>query len=273
MSVISEFEDYLFSKNYSKRTVESYTACLKKYLAHFKDHPKNISTKQIYSFLAGIEQVNTKKQYVGMLRQLYSGVCPQKNKVGKIIYPKKEKHLPIILTPEEIRSAIKTIDNVKHRAIIQLSWVCALRISEILNLKVKHISRDNQIFIQNSKGAKDRVIPVPEDTLNLIRLYYKRFLHGKVVSPDDYLFSGSSKPYSATSIRNILDRAIKKAGIIKSVKFHSLRHSRASYWIQMGLSTKEVAELLGHNSVKTTEIYTHVSNHQLKSKLLALEEY
>lgn len=262
--VLQDFRDYCKCKNYRERTIYSYEACLKKYLLHFKKSPKDISTKEIYSFLSMVPNVNTKKQYVGALRILYSHVRPQKNKVGKIQYPKKERHIPVILTPDEVKQCLSSINNLKHRAIIEISWVCALRISEVINLKVRHISRDNEIFIENSKGAKDRIVPLPEDTLSLLRIYYQRYFN--VVSKEDYLFSGVNGKYSATSIRNIFNRSTVR--INKKVKFHSLRHSRASYWIDKGLSTKEVSKLLGHDSVKTTEIYTHVSIGNLKSKML-----
>lgn len=270
MKIISEFQDYLSSKNYARRTIDSYTCCLKRFLAHFKDHPKNISTKQIYSYLAQFDQVNTKKQYVGMLRILYSHICPMKQKVGKIQYPKKENHIPVILTPEQINLVMSMITNPKHKCIIELTWVCALRISEVQHLQIRHISRNNEIFIENSKGAKDRIVPLPESTLETLREYFKVYFKNRVINGSEYLFEGQGNLYSQTSMRKIFERAIKNARIYKKVKFHSLRHSRATFWHDQGLSLNNIARLLGHSNIKTTETYLHTSNETLKNRVLEL---
>lgn len=262
--VLQDFRTFCACKNYRPRTIDSYESCLKKFLLYFKRSPKDITLNEVYSFLSNIPEVNTKKQYVGALRILYSHVRPQKNKLKKIQYPKKEKHIPVALTPTEVDRCLSSIKNLKHRAMIELAWVCALRISEVINLKVRHISRENVIFIEDSKGAKDRIIPIPEETLQLLREYYRSYF--KLVSKDDYLFPGQNGLYSPTSIRNVFNRST--TGINKKVKFHSLRHSRATHWMNKGLSMHEVAKLLGHSSIKTTEIYLHTSIDNLKSRVL-----
>ncbi len=268
--IVSEFRDYLSARNYAEKTIASYTSCLVKFLDHFKEHPKNISKSQIYTFLAQFEKVNTKKQYVGAIRILYQHIYPQKNKVDKIKYPKSENHLPIILTPEEISRCLDTITNLKHRCIIEITWVCALRISEVQKLQIRHISRNNEIFIDNAKGAKDRPVPIPETTLELLREYFKKYLKGRIINGSEHLFEGQNSLYSQTSMRKIFDRAIKQARILKKVKFHSLRHSRATYWHDQGLSLRDIADLLGHTSTRTTEIYLHTSQETLKNKVLEI---
>ncbi len=208
--------------------------------------------------------------------QLFYAVCfNQKDKLMKMPTPKKERVLPQVLSIQECSDIFAAIDNLKHKAFIQLAYACALRISELEGIKIKHIDgKAKTLFIEQSKGAKDRVVPIPEETLVLLRQYFKLYI-GNNYSGESYLFTGQSKThtsYSQASIRAVLKRAAIKAMILKKIKFHTLRHSRATHWYNAGLQIRDIALLLGHSNLSTTEIYIHTGLEDLQAKLSSVNE-
>ena len=151
---------------------------------------------------------------------------------------------------------------------ISLIYAAGLRRSEILNLKIIDIdSKRMQITIKNAKGRKDRILPLSETALQLLRLYYKEF------KPKIYLFEGwKNNPYSERSLALVLKRACNLAGITKPVNLHMLRHSYATHSLESGTELRFIQELLGHKSSKTTEIYTHVSQKSLNKVISPLDK-
>lgn len=167
---------------------------------------------------------------------------------------------------KEVSRLFDVVENDKHKAILQTIYACGLRISELLHLEIAHICGDRKTFhLKGSKGKKDRIVPVPEELLVHLRIYYKKNL------PHKYLFEGhgstalNPKPYTAASVRKLLHRAAKKAHIKKTVTPHTLRHSYATHLYENGINLRSIQVLLGHNSSKTTEIYTHVTNMHIKN--------
>lgn len=136
-----------------------------------------------------------------------------------------------------------------------------LRRSELLNLKLSDIdSKRNVVIIKQSKGKKDRITPLSPKILELLRSYYKEYV------PKNYLFEGQEKntPYSARSLEEVLKKSVKLAKINKPITLHWLRHSYATHLLENGTDLRYIQELLGHNSSKTTEIYTHVSTNNIQ---------
>ena len=173
--------------------------------------------------------------------------------------PKKYNPLPKVLAIEEVADIINALDNIKHKGMISLIYSAGLRRSELLNMRISNIdSKRMEIFIAHSKNRKDRVVPLSETGLQLLREYYKSY------HPKDYLFEGQSgDQYSERSLALVLKKACEKAGIKKQVNLHMLRHSYATHLLETGTDLRYIQELLGHKSSKTTEIYTHVSQRSL----------
>jgi integrase/recombinase XerD len=169
--------------------------------------------------------------------------------------------LPSVLSKSEVHAIINSINNLKHKAIISTIYSCGLRISEALNLTIRDIDSNRMIlYVRQSKGRKDRIIPLPQQLLELLRKYWL------VYRPKYYLFEGSpSGPYSQSSIGNILDKAVNSNKINKKVTVHTLRHSYATHLMDAGVNLRFIQTILGHSSIKTTEIYTHVSNLNLQN--------
>ncbi|MEK6882407.1 MAG: tyrosine-type recombinase/integrase, partial [Nanoarchaeota archaeon] len=200
-----------------------------------------------------------KEQALTVLKHLYRNIFKQPEKVNYIPIPKREEYLPDILTPQEVFLICNHPKNIKHKAILTLIYSCALRISESINIKFEHINTQNRsLKIKSGKGRKDRFVPLPQDTINLLKQYCTEW------NPQNrgvYLFSGQKlgKQYSVKSIQTKFNEAIINIGIKKDVTVHSLRHSRATHWLDNGVDIRKIQVALGHKRVTTTEIYTHVS--------------
>ncbi|MCY7352215.1 MAG: tyrosine-type recombinase/integrase [Cytophagaceae bacterium] len=191
-------------------------------------------------------------------------------KLAPVGGPAKERQLPVVLNSDEITRIFAQLKNLKHRTVLMLIYSAGLRISEAINLKIKDIdSKRMQIRIEQSKGKKDRYTLLSQKALLLLREYYQEY------KPVNYLFEGQDSPtYSAKSIQLILKRACEQAGIKKHVTVHTLRHSFATHLLENGTDLRYIQLLLGHESSKTTEIYTHLTTKgfdQIKSPLDSLD--
>lgn len=174
--------------------------------------------------------------------------------------PKKHLILPKIVSEEKILKTLLTTENLKHKTILMLAYSAGLRVSEVLNIKLSHINSERkQLLIEKSKGKKDRYVPIGNYLLELLKIYYKEF------KPQNYLFEGQfgNQKYSSRSAQIIFKEAMKKCGAPSTLSFHSLRHSYATHLLEAGTDIKYIQELLGHNDIKTTLRYTHVSQKEL----------
>ena len=153
-----------------------------------------------------------------------------------------------------ILSKLEQIDNIKHKAILTLTYSVGLRVSEITNLKIEDVDSKRMIIhIKNAKGRKDRIVPLSQKVLNLLRDYFKEF------KPKEYLFNGQTdNQYSIRSCQEIYKKYIDQSGHI-----HQLRHSCFTNLLENGTDLRIIQKIAGHSNVKTTEIYTHVSNQML----------
>jgi integrase/recombinase XerD len=182
--------------------------------------------------------------------------------IDSIHRPRKEHKLPNVLSKEEVKQILEAPRNLKHRAMLSLIYACGLRRGELLNLKPNHIdSKRKLLIIHQSKGKKDRVIPIGDRLIELLRDYYKAY------RPKKWLFEGQNpgSQYSPTSLQQVLKRALKHCNIHKPVTLHWLRHSYATHLLENGTDLRYIQEILGHKSSKTTEIYTHVSTKCLQN--------
>jgi len=181
--------------------------------------------------------------------------------VDLIHRPKKPKLLPNVLSKEEIKLILDAHSNIKHKAMLCLIYSCGLRRSELLTLTLGDIdSKRNLILIRQGKGRKDRIAPLSEKILPMLREYYE------IYKPKKWLFENikGDGPYDERSLSNILKQALVKAKISKPVSLHWLRHSYATHLLEAGTDLRYIQELLRHNSSKTTEIYTHVSTKSIQ---------
>jgi site-specific recombinase XerD len=184
---------------------------------------------------------------------------------GKEFYdlprPKKRFKLPSILSEEEIIALIQKTRNLKHRALLMTAYSSGLRVSELVSLKIKDVdSKRMLLHVREAKGGKDRMVPLSQKLLLTLREYVAEY------KPKEYLFEGEgNEPYSSRTAQEVLREAKKKAGIEKKGSIHMLRHSYATHLLEAGTDIRYIQAFLGHNSLKTTMLYTHVSSLKIES--------
>lgn len=270
-----EYINKLQVKRYSFNTARTYIHCFEQFLQYYKTQtPISLTEENIRSYLIHLVNKGFSSSYqnqaINAIKFYYEIVIGLPNRYYCVDRPTQEYILPDVLSKEEISSILRNVHNIKHKAALTTIYSCGLRISELLELKPSDILSDRGlVLIRGGKGKKDRTTVLSDKTLNLLREYFSKY------QPKTYLFEGKvGHKYSRTSVRNILNRATAKAGIIKKVKIHTLRHSFATHLLDDGVDLRYIQTLLGHSSPKTTEIYTHVSTKtfaSIKSPLDSLE--
>lgn len=253
-------------RNYSPRTIETYISSIVSLSKHYNKSPDKISLDQVKSYLHHsivIKGYSTAlvNQTISAVKILHKDILKKRWDSLSIIRPRKEKRLPVVLSPKEVKAIVNAPVNIKHRAILSLGYSAGLRISEVINLKVEHIdSQRMQIRVVGGKGRKDRNTLLSTSTLELLREYYKCY------HPKHWLFNGQGPAlcqYSTRSIGAFLKRTRIKAGINKPVTFHTLRHCFATHLLEQGTSLQIIKYLLGHAYISTTNTYLHVQQYSL----------
>lgn len=251
---------------YSDSTRQSYRHMFREFLKY--TYPKRmhqIGRQEVLRFQQYLNRerrvsASYQNQSINAIKFYLEHVLKQEAQYYDLERPQKAKKLPDILGTEEVMRILKNTPNLKHKAMLTTLYSAGLRMGELLNLKISDIdSQHMRIWVREGKGVKDRLTVLSEALLQLLRIYYKSY------QPKVYLFEGpGGTPYSASSVRKILNRACKGAGIRKHVKPHALRHSFATHLLEQGVNLRYIQTLLGHTSAKTTEIYTHVSSKKLE---------
>ncbi|MTI29738.1 integrase [Cytophagales bacterium RKSG123] len=250
--------------DYSEQTLRTYYGLMGNFINAFREKTMEeinaFSKEEINQYHcnlmqekhASLVQLN---QSVNAVKFYYEQVLGKEKQQYELIRPKKEKKLPQVLSIEETASLLKGVGNLKHQCILYLIYSAGLRISEVCKLKISDIQSDRQqLFIRGGKGKKDRQSLLSQKALALLRTYYKQY------HPKTYLFEGQfGGAYSVSSVQKIFHRAKALANIKKIVTVHSLRHSFATHLLEQGTDLRYIQALLGHNSSKTTEIYTHIT--------------
>jgi integrase/recombinase XerD len=198
----------------------------------------------------------TFKYYVSGLKFLYKTTLKREDVVANIKYPRRKKTLPVVLDLSEVEALFSVTDNIKHKALLMITYSAGLRVSETLHLKVTDIdSKRMMVRVEQGKRKKDRYSILSQRALECLRQYWREY------RPKEWLFEGQKEGTHIcyTSIRNIFFDAKKRAGITKPVTVHSLRHAFATHLLEAGTSLYHVQLLLGHRSPVTTTVYLHVS--------------
>jgi integrase/recombinase XerD len=264
---ITQFKNFLTYRRYSPNTIKTYTDALEVFFRfHQTKEPEKLSIEDIIEFnTAYILQKNLSASYqnqvINAIKLFYRNRFNRFMDLDNIQRPRREKRLPNVLSKAEVKAIIEAPVNLKHRAMLSLIYACGLRRSELLNLTLKDVLSDrNLLFIRQSKGKKDRVVPISDKIIDMLREYYKAY------KPKTWLFEGqfSNTKYSEMSLAKVLKQSVAKAKIHKNVSLHWLRHSYATHLLESGTDLRYIQELLGHSSSRTTEIYTHVSTRNLQ---------
>jgi len=249
--------------NYSERTVEGYSHYLVKFLEHVNKYPQHLTSNDFQEYLNNYKFTSTSQQnqIINSIKFYYEKVLNKKYDKIDFQRPRSEKKLPQVIDKDFLLDGIAKINNLKHKAIISLAFSVGLRVSEVINLKIEDIDSPRMIInIRQAKGNKDRVVPLSQNILDLLRLYFKAF------RPKVYLFNGqNSLQYSSESCNKIV-----KTYLGSEYYFHLLRHSCFTSLLESGTDLRIIQKIAGHAHSRTTEIYTHVSTQLLNKVTLPI---
>lgn len=260
MTILKTLTQKLRNKRYSESTIKTYISYVRKFLNDENVYdPYQVRLSQIKNYLENrtYTSISQQNQIIGALKAFAKYILGKSDlSLSKIERPRKERKLPKVIDGEVLKEKIMAIENLKHRAILATGFSCGLRVSEVINLKLKDIDRHRMIIhIRNAKGRKDRFVKLTDTLLELLEDYYRKF------KPVEYVFNGQfDLKYSATSCNKLMKKYIGD-----DTHFHLLRHSYATMVHELGTDIATLSKSLGHNSIKTTMIYTHVSNQSLQN--------
>ena len=260
-------------RNYAAKTQAIYIQSVAHFAAHFGQSPDQLGTEQIRAYLVHLVEERRVSwslfnQTVCALRFLYRVTLGRGDLVPEIPFPRGMKKLPTVLSPDEVARLLRAVRQPKHRAVLMTIYAAGLRISEALALKVSDIDSERMVIhVRQGKGRKDRTVMLSPQLLNVLREHARR------VRPRDWLFTGRrhDQPLHATAIQRACAEACKAAGLRKHATVHTLRHSFATHLLEAGTDLRLIQTLLGHNSIKTTAIYTHVSAQRLHATASPLD--
>ncbi len=263
-NIVEKTERVLTLRNYSPRTRKAYLLYITEYIKFSKNAGIKDRHEAIEEFLLDKHGRKQSPQTINLalnaVKFLYAEVLKDQQKID-LKFAKRNKRLPIVLSHAEIEKIIKATDNAKYRLMIALGYGCGLRVSEVTDLKVADLDIDELVVhIKDAKGKKDRISVLPEKLHNDLR----NIIAGK--HSDDFVFvSNRGGKLTTTSLQKMFRKSLGRAEITKPATFHSLRHSFATHLLENGTDVRYVQELLGHSNIRTTQIYTQVTNPKLKN--------
>jgi site-specific recombinase XerD len=260
-------------RNYASKTQQVYEECVSLFARHFGKSPELLGPEQIRTYqlyLAHEKQASWSRfnQTVCALRFLYRHTLHKDWIIQHIPFPRKESRLPQVLSLEEVSQFLEAIPQLKYRMLLTTIYATGLRASEALHLEVADIDSPRMsIRVRQGKGHKDRYALLSPKLLVLLREYWK------AVRPTRWLFPSSApdRPVSLDSLQEAVRRARRASGLTKRLTAHTLRHSFATHLLESGTNIRVIQVLLGHNSLRTTARYTHVTTAALASTLSPLD--
>lgn len=286
--LLSLYRDYLrLEKNMTSNTVEAYTDDVGKLLLYLKDaglQPESVKLENLEHFAAGLHDIGitprSQARILSGVRSFYKFLLMDRRidalPTELLPSPKIGEHLPEVLSVEEIDRIISGIDlsekeGQRNRAIIEMLYSCGLRVSELCNLHISDIWRDEGFVKVMGKGRKERFVPISGRALRELSLWEECRCHINIrPGNEDYVFLSfkRGRKLSRITVFHIVKVLAENAGITKEISPHTFRHSFATHLLEGGANLRAIQEMLGHESIATTEIYTHLDNSRLREEIL-----
>lgn len=244
---------------YSLRTQESYIATVRVLAKYYHRSPDLLTEDEIRRFF--IHMINDLKSsgssvtvYLCGIKFFYETTLKRSWKFFDLVRPMRSKRLPVVLTPDEVRSILQLILNPIYRMALTIIYACGLRISEGVRLMTTDIDGKRNMLKVHGKGSKDRYVPLADRPLELLREYYKTY-----GTDTGFLFPHKDSHIKKDTLGVAFRKAVRESSVNKLVSVHSLRHSYATLLLESGEDIRVIKDLLGHSSIVTTDIYTHVT--------------
>lgn len=262
---LSAYVELMRLKNYSENSIKNYRTHFIEFLKAFPTrYPDQVSKNEIMDYLVRLRNNNKwtatiQNQKISAIKFFYEQVLNKPREEYELPRAMKPLILPAVFAENEVKRILEVTKNLKHRAMLSLAYSAGLRVSEIVNMRLADIDSKRMVInVRQAKGKKDRLVMLSGKLLTLLRAYFKEY------KPKKWLFEGQyGEQYSSRSAQMVLGASKRKAGIRKKGSIHALRHSFATHLLEGGTDIMTIKELLGHNSLRTTSIYMHVSKRNL----------
>jgi len=256
----------LRTRNYAANTQKLYVQHVARFAAHFGRSPAKLGPKEVRAYLRHL--VENKEvswsyfnQAVCALRFLYRVTLGRRWMIEHLPFPRQERRLPTVLSREEVARFFGAVTNRKHRVVLLIAYAAGLRVSELVALRLGDVDSERMVIhVRQGKGRKDRLVTLSPVLLEELRAYVRW------VQPSEWLFPGQdpTRHLHARTVQKACQRASEAADLGKRVTVHTLRHSYATHLLEAGTDLRVVQTLLGHTCLRTTAMYTHVSNQRLQ---------
>lgn len=248
-------------RNFSPATAKTYLFHIDSFMNFAKQPASELEEADAKSYIFYLKKRDKSASFICLAIASIKFLFRIINKNLNIESPKRERRIPVVLSKEEIQKLILNIKNLKHRLITELLYSSGLRVSEIINLKKSDIDfRNGTGIVKQGKGNKDRIFILSEKLL--AKIYYHILLRE---DDNPYVFEGRKGKLTKRTIQAVIKKAARKAGINKHVHPHTLRHSFATHLLEQGTDLRIIQKLLGHSDIKTTQIYTQISQQSIKN--------
>ncbi len=248
-------------RGFSPLTVRNYTFFVEKFLEKSNKKVSKLNEDDVKYYISGMfdsKSKNTIMLATASLKFFFREIL--KKELANIVMPKKEKKLPEVLTKEEVKKLVDSTDTTKSRLIVSMLYSAGLRVSELVNLKVSDLNFEEKTgWVRKGKGSKDRLFVFSESLAKEL----KDYLSSKKRQDYGYVFS-KDKPLTTRNIQKIIQGTGKRANINKRITPHTLRHCFATHLLESGTDIRTIQTMLGHSSLSTTQVYTHISSEQIK---------
>ncbi len=259
-------------KNFSPGTIKVYVFAVAKFARHFGRSPETLSGEDIRAYILHLLDRGLSRSSCvvvrNALRHLYTDTLGRPDCLQAVPRPKRERRLPVVLSRQEVQRLFATVTNLKQKALFMVAYDAGLRLSELRNLRIDDIDSQRMvIYIRQGKGKKDRYARLTPGLLKLLREYWLEY------RPQSWLFPGASpdKRYNIATPGHLLKKVCRKAGISKRVSMHTLRHSFATHLLEGGTNLRVIQQMLGHEKIQTTCLYTHISLEELREAPSTME--
>lgn len=267
--ILSQYSYYLkVERGLSANTFKAYTSDVQAFQDYLRGKPwKSVNAEDVTNYLISISDLLSKRSQARILSSLNSFFDylikegeREDNPASMVDSPKLGQYLPTVLSVEEVCSILDAAANPRDRAILEVLYGCGLRVSELCSLKISQVYLDELFVKVKGKGSKERLVPMAESTAEAISLYLSERKESDSKHEDTLFLNRFGAALSRVAIFNLVKDTALRAGVTKNISPHTFRHSFATHLIENGADLRVVQEMLGHESILTTEIYTHVDS-------------